>query len=174
MPFQSFSFETKDLNDKGEFSGLASVYGVIDQQDEIVVAGAFTKTLAKGSERPLLWQHRPSDPIGLCYLKDTGTALALTGKLCLEIQQAKDTYALLRAGVVKGLSIGFQTIEAKNINGVRHLTQLKLIEVSLVTFPALPDAMVTSVKTTAPRTKEIRDALIDMKRGIFEALEGKR
>jgi hypothetical protein len=173
VPIQSFSFETKDLNEKGEFSGLASVYGVIDQQNDVVDAGAFTKTLASGPERPLLWQHRPGDPIGLCNLRDTGKALALTAKLCLEIQQAKEAYALLRDGVVKGLSIGFQTIEAKNIGGVRHLTQLKLFEVSLVTFPALPDALVTGVKT-APRTKEIHAALIDMKRGIFEALEGKR
>jgi HK97 family phage prohead protease len=169
MPNKAFSFELKKLNDVGEFTGIASVYGVEDLGGDIVEAGAFTKTLAtSGRERPLLWQHR--DPVGLCTLTDTVTGLALSGKLSLGLQAAKDALTLLRDGVVQGLSIGFQTVREEFVGDVRHLKEVRLWEVSLVTFPMNEQAVITSVKARQ-QTAAMSRVLREFKSDVLNALE---
>ena len=146
MPIQAFSFRVKSLNDQGQFSGLASTYGNTDEQGDVVLPGAFARTLAeKGKQRPLLWQHK--DPIGLVTLRDSPAGLLADGQLSMGLQLAKDAYVLLKDGVVRGMSIGFQTVRDEISNGVRQLQELKLFEVSLVTFAANEMATVTSVKS---------------------------
>jgi uncharacterized protein len=172
VPNKGFSFELKHLSAEGEFSGLASVYNVEDLGGDVVEAGAFSKTLSdSGRDRPLLWEH--DRPIGMCQLTDTAGALALTGKLSMGLQCAKDAYILLKDGIVKGLSIGFQTVRDEMVGNVRHLKELKLWEVSLVTFPMLPVAQVTSYKS-AQQAKDISRALQSFKSDVLHALEGKR
>ena len=167
----SFPFELKQAAEDGTFTGLASVYGVVDQVGDIVERGAFTRTLTdSGKERPILWQH--NTPIGLCTLTDSPTALQLTGKLSLGIQAARDAYQLLKDGVVKGLSIGFQTVREEFVGDVRHLKELRLWEVSLVTFPACPPAVVTGYKNHA-HDENISRALRSLKGDVLRALEGK-
>jgi HK97 family phage prohead protease len=164
MPTRGFPFEIKELTSTGAFSGIASPYGVTDLLNEVVDAGAFVRTLSDGGrQRPLLWQH--TQPVGLCQLTDDPTGLMLTGKLSMGIQLAQDAYHLLKDGVVKGLSIGFQTVREEFVDGVRHLKEIKLWEISLVTFPCNESAQVTSVK--AARTDQIRAALAELR---FEAL----
>ena len=109
MPIQAFSFEIKSLSDKGQFSGLASTYGNTDEGGDCVMAGAFSRTLAEaGKQRPLLWQH--SQPIGLVTLCDTPAGLVADGQLSMGIQLAKDAYELLKDSVIRGMSIGYQTV----------------------------------------------------------------
>lgn len=168
MSIRSWHFEIKDIGDQGNFTGIASVYNVVDNGDDVVEPGAFTKTIAdKGDTRPLLWQHR--DPIGTCILQDSPSALLLQGKLCLGVQAGKDALTLLKDGVVKGLSIGFQTVRYDIVGGVRHLKELKLWEVSLVTFPMNEQALVTGVK--GANNREVRRALRSFKSDILAALE---
>jgi HK97 family phage prohead protease len=150
---------------------MASVYGELDLGDDICDPGCFAKTLAIGGpERPLLWQHR--DPIGKCSLTDTGTGLGLKGKLSLGLQAGKDAYTLLKDGVVTGLSIGYSTVKDSFVGEIRHLQELKLWEVSLVTFPMLPSAQVSSVKAAqqVAQHAEIRRALKSFRKEILEAL----
>jgi HK97 family phage prohead protease len=144
---RDFAFEVKSIDDAGVFTGLASTYGNTDQQNEAVMPGAFTKTLLHSKERPLLWQHSPHEPIGTVSLSDSPSGLIARGKLSLDIPQAKNAYTLLRDGVINAMSIGFQTIKSDVKSGIRQLTELKLFEVSLVTFPANERALVTSVKS---------------------------
>jgi uncharacterized protein len=94
---------------------------------------------------PLLWQHR--DPIGLISLSDSPQGLKAEGKLSMALQQAVDAYILLRDGVVKGLSIGFETIRSEFKGDVRQLLELKLFEVSLVTFPMNELATISGIKS---------------------------
>ena len=118
MPTKSWEFELKTVSeDTGTFTGRASVYGVTDNGGDVVMPGAFTKTLSDAKQRPLLWQH--GEPIGICNLIDTPEALMLEGKLSMGIQQAKDALILMRDGVVKGLSIGFQTVRSDMKDGIR-------------------------------------------------------
>jgi hypothetical protein len=169
---RAFALELKSLNQEGEFTGIASTYGgEPDQQNDIVDVGAFTRTLQSSKERPLLYQHR--DPIDKVTLADSATGLLVTGKLLLAVQAAKDAYALLQAGIVKGLSIGFETLQATHDEkGVRHLKEVKLWEVSLVTFAANQNAMVTAVKSTLDLDR-LHSALVEFKTDVLAALDTK-
>lgn len=145
-------FEIKKVNEDGTFTGYGSVFGVKDGYDEIVVAGAFTESLA--SKMPsLLWQHRSGEPIGVyTEAKEDSVGLALTGKLALKTARGAEAYELLKMGAITGLSIGFVTREDSydKVTGIRTLKKVDLWEVSLVTFPANDAARVTGVKTFDP------------------------
>jgi len=163
----SFPLELKSITDSGLFEGIASVYGETDLGNDCVDVGAFSKTLADaGRTRPLLWQHE--SPIGLVSLTDTPTALLVSGKLSMALQSAKDTLVLMRDGVCKGLSIGYQTVRESYVGEVRHLQEVKLWECSLTPFPMLPSAQVTSIKSRTDQ--QIAIALKSFRMEILSAL----
>jgi HK97 family phage prohead protease len=58
----------------------------------------------------------------------------------------------MKAGVVKGLSIGYDTIQATYDGDIRHLTELKLWEISRVIFPMNESAQVSAVKALSDRS----------------------
>lgn len=148
MDYKNIQFEMKGLSEDGTFEGKLSVYGVRDLGDDVVEAGSMTKTLQEaGSVVPLLWAHRHDSPIGVLSLKDTPTALMAYGKLVLDVPKAREAYALLKAGALKGLSIGYSVVKSTvDNNGVRRLRELKLFEGSLVSVPMNMAATVTAVK----------------------------
>lgn len=167
MAQRSFALELKSLSDAGEFVGLASTYGNVDQGGDIVHPGAFTKTIQASKQRPLLWKHR--DEIGLVTLRDTPAGLEAHGKLSLGVQLARDVYTFLQDGVAKALSIGYTTVRADYSGDVRNLRELKLYEVSLLSLPMNEQAVVTSVKSAS--AVEVRAALDEFKRDILGALK---
>jgi hypothetical protein len=143
-----FRLEVKDLSDTGQFTGYASVYGIVDQMGDIVEPGAFTKTIQEhGSEIPILWQHNSDEPIGIGTLSDSEHGLIISGKLELELLEGQKAYIRLKRGLAKGLSIGYRTITEAMEKGKRLLKEIKLYEVSIVVFPANELALVTSVKS---------------------------
>ena len=144
---KDFQFEVKAVTEEGVFSGLAASYNSIDQGDDLIEPGAFTKTLRQdGNTRPLLWQHASDKPIGSITLTDSPEGLRCTGKLLMQIDDAKKAYVLLKNKIVKGLSIGFQSVSDGYVGAVRHLKEIRLFEVSLVTFPMDQNAIVEAVK----------------------------
>jgi len=146
---KDFGLEIKSIAEDGTFEGWLSVYDVVDQGSDIVRPGAFTKTIREsGGSVPMLWQHNTHEPIGILQLVDKPEGLWVKGKLILEIQRAKEAYAAIKEGVIRGLSIGYKAIEGKTkmVAGIRNLFELKVYEGSIVTFPMLPDAMIHSVK----------------------------
>jgi HK97 family phage prohead protease len=152
-----FAFELKSLNDDGSFVGVASVYGNKDLGGDVVDKGAFTKTLQeRGSRVPILWQHDQKQPIGYGELVDTPTGLKISGKLTLAVAKAAEAHALMKDDVITGLSIGYDTIKHKYEGGARHLQELKLYEVSLVTFPMNEDARVSDVKKFDPAAVDVK------------------
>lgn len=143
-------FEIKSLAADGTFEGYASVFGIIDTQRDRVHPGAF-KSSINHRDKPvqLLWQHQWDKPIGvITALFEDARGLYLKGKLLLEVAQAKEAYALLKAGVVRGLSIGYSVKRSRRNpdSGIRELLELNLWEISLVTQPANEAAQVTVVK----------------------------
>jgi HK97 family phage prohead protease len=86
------------------------------------------------------------EPIGLGKLKETSKGLEIAGELVLETGKAQEAYALLKRRVLKGLSIGYDVVKDTIANGVRHLHELKLYEVSLVTLPMNELATITDLK----------------------------
>lgn len=147
----------------GVFEGYASVFDVVDLGLDVVARGAFVKSL--GKRRPkMLWQHDMSQPIGVWEdVHEDERGLFVKGRLIPEVEKGKEALALLKAGAIDSMSIGYRTVEAQaEDNGrVRKLMEVDLYEISLVTFPMLPDAKVTDVKAiTTERDFErfLRDA----------------
>ena len=153
-PYLQVGLELKSLSAAGVFAGYASVFGVIDSQRDIVEAGAFAEAVKQGGRTvKLLWQHDPKQPIGFIRaLKEDALGLYMEAQLLLETAVGREAYALLKAGAVKGLSIGFTPVKHRfdAASGVRHLQQVRLWEISLVTFPANEAANVTVVKGATP------------------------
>ena len=141
-----FKFEIKEMLEDGTFTGVASMYGNLDLGGDIVEKGAFTKTLQEKTTVPILWCHKTDMPIGIGELQDTESGLIINGKLNLEVEKAKEVYALIKQGAIKGLSIGYDVVKQKYEKGVRLLKELKLWEVSVVTFPMNTLSTIFSVK----------------------------
>jgi len=164
-----FSMEIKEISVTGEFEGRLSVYNNVDQGGDLVEPGAFTKTIKeRGGEVPLLWQHNPSVPIGMLSLQDRPDALWVKGQLLMDLDEAKKAYLLMKARIVKGLSIGFETVKDSVENGVRRLKELKLFEGSVVTFPMNELALITNVKA-AREKKDFNEELARIQ--LFSAFD---
>jgi hypothetical protein len=135
----------------GTFSGYASLFDVEDLGNEVIAKGAFSKSLRdkKTSDIRLLFQHNPDEPIGhwLEIFEDT-TGLFVKGRLNLNVARAREVHALMREGAIDGLSIGFKTVRARHEKSgkVRRILEADLWEVSVVTFPMLPQARVSQIK----------------------------
>jgi uncharacterized protein len=171
MPVKEIKFEVKEIvGDAGEFVGLASVFDNVDAGGDLVEHGAFTKTLAdKNSSVPVLWAHDPSAIVGIGRLRETQQGLEINGQLVLDSNDiAKKAYALMKAGAVRGLSIGYDVTRSVIQDGIRHLKELKLYEVSLTGFPMNEAAVVTAVKTVDHRG-ELR-AIADLRAMIRKAM----
>lgn len=152
--------EIKEISEDGTFEGILSPYGNVDEGGDVVERGAFVKTIKeKGPTRPLLWQHRTDTPIGEIELEDRKDGLWCRGKLLLELEAAKTAYVLIKNRIVKGLSIGFESIKDSIEGGVRHLKEIKLWEGSLVTFPMNELAQVTRVKARAGEKGDFNEEL---------------
>ena len=142
----------------GTFAGYASLFGVTDLGKDVVVAGAFAASLARRGARGvrMLWQHDPGEPIGrwLSIAEDV-RGLYVRGRLNLAVERAREIHALMQEGAIDGLSIGFRVERARHDRaaGLRRLERLDLWEISVVTFPMLPDARISAVKR-APRHEE--------------------
>lgn len=149
---QRMRMEVKEISAEGTFEGLLSVYNNVDLGGDLVEPGAFTRTIqANGGEVPLLWQHKTDVPIGKLTLMDGADALAVKGQLLMSLPEAQKAYLLLKARIVKGLSIGFSTVKEVTDGAVRRLKEIKLYEGSLVTFPQNELALITSIKARAEK-----------------------
>jgi uncharacterized protein len=159
MDNKSFRFAIKSVQEDGTFEGLAAVYSNVGLGADVIEPAAFQKTLAeKGGEVPLLWQHDTREPIGLGKLTDSSKGLVIHGELVLDSNEvAQKAYALLKRGVLRGLSIGYDEVKSRMVDGVRRISEMKLWEVLLVTFSMNPAATVTAVKRMDDVSDDIRN-----------------
>jgi HK97 family phage prohead protease len=138
----------------GTISGYAAVWGRRDAFGDVIQRGAFAASLAAhraAETRPLMLRgHDPRLIVGTWTgIEEDATGLKVTGSLVLESRDGADTHALLKAGAMDGLSIGFRTVKATPQAGGRLVQQIDLIEVSLVGRPAQPAARVASVRSAS-------------------------
>ncbi|MCH2548115.1 MAG: HK97 family phage prohead protease [Alphaproteobacteria bacterium] len=142
--------QLKTIDDQGRFAGYASIFEVVDSQNDRMEAGAFRETLKENTNSiKLLWQHNFEEPIGVfTNLREDAKGLYVEGKLLMDVQRAKEAHALLKAGAICGLSIGYVPVRysIEPDSGVRVLHEVALYEVSVVTFPANSAATVEAVK----------------------------
>lgn len=169
---KSLPFEVKAIGESGTFEGYAAVFGNVDAWDDIVEAGSFKSSLREhkkaGTMPALLWQHDSRQPIGVWEsMQEDGHGLFVKGRLLkADVQKAGEAYALLQAGALSGMSIGYiaRDYSVDEKTWVRTLKKVDLMEASLVTFPANASARVTGVKASGIITirdfeAALRDAL---------------
>ena len=142
----------------GTVEGYASLFGEIDQARDMVMRGAFANTLAsRGIRRiPMLFQHDPSEPVGIWLeLREDFRGLFARGRLIPEVARGRELISLLRAGAIDGLSIGFRASKARidPKTRIRRLHAVDLWEISIVTFPLLAGARVRAVKQATSKAK---------------------
>jgi uncharacterized protein len=148
--------ELSGVEADGSFFGYASLFGETDLNRDLVMRGAFQKSIGKRGAAGIrmLFQHDPGAPIGVwTEVREDSRGLFVRGRLMTEVAKGREVLALMRAGAIDGLSIGFRTVRGRTDakSGVRHLLEVDLWEVSVVTFPMLPQARVSGVKTmTSP------------------------
>jgi HK97 family phage prohead protease len=127
-------------------AGYASLYGIRDRGGDVVLPGAYGAALGRLADRGdrvrMLWQHDQAQPIGIWdEVAEDERGLRVKGRILTDVAKGREAAALLAAGALDGLSIGYRTVKAEPLpGGGRRLIELELWEVSLVTFPMLPQA----------------------------------
>lgn len=157
MLHKDFPLRMKAVSDEGSFSGYGSVFGVKDSYGDIVMPGAFDDTLtahkAAGTLPALLWQHNAGEPIGgYTKMEQDEEGLLVEGEILVAAGDLeKRAHAHMKAGNVKGLSIGYSLSadgwEWDKDKQAFLLKKIDLWEVSVVTFPANPEAQIQDVKS---------------------------
>ncbi|OBS52758.1 primosome assembly protein PriA [Methylosinus sp. 3S-1] len=140
----------------GAFEGYASLFDIRDTCGDVVAPGAFASSLRRrgAANVKMLWQHRPEEPIGVwASIEEDARGLKVNGRLDRAVARAREALSLIRAGALDGLSIGFRTLRAtEERQGGRRLIEVDLVEISIVTFPALPQARIG-----APTPSQVAD-----------------
>ena len=163
-------------DDAGTFSGYASVFAEPDYFGDTIKPGAFRKTLTERKRTggpAMFWNHNPDEQIGVWTdLVEDERGLKVNGKLVTETARGAEALALLKAGAVNGLSIGFCASAAeRGPNGGRVLTDIELVEISLVSLPAASKARVTSVRNAIQPARTV--AFVLAVRSAAASLKGK-
>ena len=156
-------------------AGYASLFGLRDQGGDVVAKGAYAASLkrlgARGERVKMLWQHDPAQPIGVWdEVREDATGLWVKGRILTEVERGREVAALLAAGAIDGLSIGYRTVKAeRDGKGQRLLQELELWEVSLVTFPMLPQARVAAKSEDLGETwRELAGVFDEARRSLAE------
>lgn len=144
------TIKIKSISEKGQIEGYASVFDVKDCNGDIVVKNAFAKTIEdfhQGKIPKLLWQHDTSNPIGVIdEMFEDNHGLFVKGHLLTDIPKVKEIYLLLKNKAIDGFSIGYRIRDHYIKNNSQYLTDIDLLEISIVTFPACESATIDKVK----------------------------
>lgn len=153
VPFEIKQMPLESDPEFFRFEGFASAFGNIDLGGDVVVAGAFTASLQKRKPK-LLWQHEMEDVLGVFEaVAETTEGLKVTGKMPkADTLVSGRVIPQMKVGAVDSMSIGF-SLEPDGFymkDGIRYITKAELWEISLVTIPMNPQAMVTDMKRATP------------------------
>ncbi len=153
MLTRDFTLKVKGLEDpSGSFTGIASPYGdPADAQGDVIEPGAYRQAIAQqGKGYPLLWSHKQDEPLGIARIEDWSAGLVVHGQMLMEDLNAQRVHAHLKAGSVKGISIGYRVPQGKasfRDDGARVLKEIHLYEISVVAVPSAPRAQITAIKS---------------------------
>jgi uncharacterized protein len=117
------------------FAGYAAIFDHLDQGGDIIRKGAFLRHLKP--DLPLLWQHDGTQRVGrIDHLAEDKRGLRVIASLGPGAPDVKAGH---------GLSFGYR-VRTMRKGTYRELTDLELIEVSLVSHPMQPLARVLAVE----------------------------
>ncbi|SFO91032.1 HK97 family phage prohead protease [Tranquillimonas alkanivorans] len=153
----------------GQIEGYASTFGGgPDRHGDIVAKGAFRKSLAahraEGTAPAMLWSHAMEQPIGKWLeLVEDDAGLFVKGQVNLKTERGREAWEHVAAGDVGAFSIGYITPDGGRTylgEGKFQLSEVELVEVSLVTVPANPKARITAHKSLGSKSE-----LVEVLRG---------
>ncbi|MCT8876654.1 HK97 family phage prohead protease [Shewanella xiamenensis] len=155
MQYREYDLDIKAIDEKGIIVCYANTFNYVDKANDETIQGAFKKTIAehnlKGTMPKMLFNHNRDEPIGKWLsMEEDEYGLKMTGQLILEVQRAREVYALLKGGAINGFSIGYKVKQQvyDRINKVTKLLEIDLGEVSIVPFPCNDQSILTSIKST--------------------------
>lgn len=141
-----FSLDVKSIADSGEIEGLAVGYGDMDNGGDIVAPGAIAASMAGRKSLPMLLFHDHKRPVGVwTEFRETDAGLLVKGRFD-DTRDGQEAKARARSGSLGGLSMGYRTLKHRFEGKARHLLEVALHEISLVTIPMHDRTRVLSVK----------------------------
>lgn len=178
IEYKQVAFEVSEIKANTEtgrlnVKGYASVFGKEDSCGDIVERGAFLDTLAQEFKRvQFCFNHNLDKVCGVINeLREDFKGLFINVDI-LPTSIGKDLIILIEGGAIKEFSIGYRTKEFRdemiNERTVRHLTKLKLIEISAVSRAANPEATITGIER---KSEELKASLVDMSHLELSELE---
>lgn len=139
-----------DLTDEGAVTALAWSFAEADRYGDIITKGAFSPIPAT---LPMLFAHDPAQVVGVWNeFAETPEGLEVKGRLFVGQTRADEVRAMVQAGAITGISIGFdkrQWAARPDHRTGRTIRSLTLAEVSLVSVPAHPRARIRTAKNGA-------------------------
>ncbi|AGG07971.1 hypothetical protein B1778_04290 [Dehalococcoides mccartyi] len=177
MEKKNFRFQMKEFDEQtGNFEGIASAYRKSpDKVKDIVEPGSFTKTIQENNNGVMLTfpPHDTDSPIGIGPITDSTDGIVVKGQILRGIQKGEEAYLLMKAGVIRTLSIGYEAIKWEIKNGIRHLQEIKLYEIGLVpgNFAADDMAVIHNVKAMTFAEALTNEELISKLWRIFSTME---
>ncbi|MAB38957.1 MAG: HK97 family phage prohead protease [Aequorivita sp.] len=140
--------ELIDADEKaGIIKGYGSYFGNIDSDKDVIVKGAYKKTIAENGERvKYLYQHDMNQPIGkMSELYEDDKGLVFVAEIA-KTQMGMDVVELMKSGVITENSVGIMPIQKENKGDYREIKEVKLYEISAVTLAANDQAKILDVK----------------------------
>lgn len=137
-----------DADEKaGIIKGYGSYFGNKDSDNDVIMKGAYKKTIAENGERvKYLYQHDMNQPIGkMTELYEDEKGLVFVAEIA-KTQLGKDVVELMKSGVITENSVGIMPIQKNNKGDYREITEVKLYEISAVTLAANDQAKILDVK----------------------------
>lgn len=159
MNRKQIRFDVKADGETRVISGRGSVFGNVDNGGDVVLPGAFARSIASGKKVAMLWQHDSREVIGVwTKITEDAAGLNVEGVLA-DTPRGNEAYALLKMGAIDGLSIGYRTLDSEWRDDVRAIKEAELWEVSVVTFPMNEEARVDAVKAAAMTERDMERKL---------------
>lgn len=159
-----FALDTKAIEDDGSIEGLAVGYGNLDRGGDVVMPGAIRMA---GKTLPMLMYHDQKRPAGVwTSFEETSDGLLAKGRFSMSTLNGREAHGLVKDGALGGLSMGYQALKHHIVGKARHLVEVALHEVSLVTIPMNEKTLITSVKDILaggqlPTVREFEEFLRD-------------
>jgi HK97 family phage prohead protease len=162
----------KDVDtEKGIVTGYFSAFGSIDSDNDMIMPGAYKKTLQENANRVKhLWQHDVRYPLSKpTTLKEDSYGLYFESEIS-KTSYGKDVLQLYKDGVIDEHSVGFKTINKSQKSNYTEITEIRLWEGSTVTFGANPNTPFTGMKGASAEDvmKKMDSVLKTFRNGRFE------
>ena len=158
-----------DAEEDGSFEGYGSVFNNKDLGNDVIKYGAFSESIKskKPKQIKLLYQHKTDEPIGVIdSLEEDSRGLKIKGRLAMKTQKGKEVYELMKMGALDSMSIGYRLspddYKYSDKLKKRTISNLDLMEISMVTFPMNPKAKITKVKLAEMDVRELEKYLCDI------------